>query len=115
MTLYSVMPYREPNSPYSSKPQGHSIADKTEYIKQLTALLESKDFRERIRGIDQLVADCHNSPSMVVHSLFPVRKTPPLLLVNARYFTPLSPFLVRLLPFPFLVTFSPFLPAPPGV
>uniref|UniRef100_A0A8C5F7A5 TOG domain-containing protein n=1 Tax=Gadus morhua TaxID=8049 RepID=A0A8C5F7A5_GADMO len=36
-----------------------------EYIRQLTALLESKDFRERIKGLDQLVADCQHNPSMV--------------------------------------------------
>ncbi|XP_059915961.1 TOG array regulator of axonemal microtubules protein 1-like [Gadus macrocephalus] len=58
---------REPNSKYSSKPQGPIID-----IRQLTALLESKDFRERIKGIDQLVADCQHKPSMVVRSLFPV-------------------------------------------
>ncbi|XP_059915960.1 TOG array regulator of axonemal microtubules protein 1-like [Gadus macrocephalus] len=63
---------REPNSKYSSKPQGPIIEDKAEYIRQLTALLESKDFRERIKGIDQLVADCQHKPSMVVRSLFPV-------------------------------------------
>ncbi|CAL8272182.1 unnamed protein product [Merluccius merluccius] len=56
----------------SSKSQGHSFTDKREYIKQLHALLESKDFRERIKGIDQLVADCQTNPSMVVDSLFPV-------------------------------------------
>ncbi|XP_056453179.1 TOG array regulator of axonemal microtubules protein 1-like [Gadus chalcogrammus] len=63
---------REPNSKYSSKPQGPIMEDKFEYIRQLTALLESKDFRERIKGLDQLVADCQHNPSMVIRSLFPV-------------------------------------------
>ncbi|CAL8343301.1 unnamed protein product [Arctogadus glacialis] len=63
---------REPNSKYSSKPQGPIMEDKAEYIRQLTALLESKDFRERIKGLDQLVADCQHNPSMVIRSLFPV-------------------------------------------
>ncbi|XP_059915070.1 TOG array regulator of axonemal microtubules protein 1-like [Gadus macrocephalus] len=63
---------REPNSKYSSKPQGPIMEDKPEYIRQLTALLESKDFRERIKGLDQLVADCQHNPSMVIRSLFPV-------------------------------------------
>ncbi|CAL8302532.1 unnamed protein product [Arctogadus glacialis] len=63
---------REPNSKCSTKPQGPIIEDKAEYIRQLTALLESKDFRERIKGIDQLVADCQHNPSMVIRSLFPV-------------------------------------------
>uniref|UniRef100_A0A3Q2TEL1 TOG domain-containing protein n=1 Tax=Fundulus heteroclitus TaxID=8078 RepID=A0A3Q2TEL1_FUNHE len=44
---------REPNSNYSCKHQTQSIADKTEYIKQISGLLGSKDFRERIKGIDQ--------------------------------------------------------------
>ena len=93
MTLYFVVPSREPNSKYSSKPQGPIIEDKAEYIRQLTALLESKEFRERIKGLDQLVADCQHNPSMVIRSLFPVRKTPPPL-VNAHYFT------LALIPFP---------------
>ncbi|XP_056453175.1 TOG array regulator of axonemal microtubules protein 1-like [Gadus chalcogrammus] len=63
--------YGEPNK-YSSKPQGPIIEDKAEYIRQLTALLESKDFRKRIKGLDQLVADCQHNPSMVIRSLFPV-------------------------------------------
>ncbi|CAL8311867.1 unnamed protein product [Gadus morhua 'NCC'] len=63
---------REPNSKCSSKPQGPIMEDKFEYIRQLTALLESKDFRERIKGLDQLVADCQHNPSMVIRSLFPV-------------------------------------------
>ena len=57
---------------YSGRPPAHSIADKTEYIKQLTALLGSKDFRERIKGIDQLVVDCEHNPNMVIGSIFPV-------------------------------------------
>ncbi|KAL0969200.1 hypothetical protein UPYG_G00223780 [Umbra pygmaea] len=57
---------------HSGRPQAHSIADKTEYIKQLTDLLGSKDFRERISGIDQLVGDCQHIPNMVVGSIFPV-------------------------------------------
>lgn len=56
----------------NSKSQFHSIADKTEYVKQLKALLASKDFRERIKGIDQLVADCKENPYMVMCNMFPV-------------------------------------------
>lgn len=63
---------RESNSRYSCKYQTQSIADKTEYIKQISGLLGSKDFRERIKGIDQLVADCEHNPNMVINSLFPV-------------------------------------------
>ncbi|XP_056151819.1 TOG array regulator of axonemal microtubules protein 1 [Lampris incognitus] len=63
---------RESSSQYSCRSQVHSIADKTEYIKQISALLGSKDFRERIKGIDQLVADCQHNPTMVISSIFPV-------------------------------------------
>lgn len=67
---------REPlvnrDSQYNVRAQVHSIADKTEYIKQISALLGSKDFRERIKGIDQLVADCEHNPNMVIGNLFPV-------------------------------------------
>lgn len=64
--------YRESNSHNSCRSQTHSIADKTEYIKQISGLLGSKDFRERIKGIDQLAADCQHNPNMVINSIFPV-------------------------------------------
>lgn len=54
------------------KAQIQSIADKTEYIKQLKALLGSKDFRERIKGISQLVTDCEDNPYLVIGNMFPV-------------------------------------------
>lgn len=63
---------RESNSHYSSRSQTQSISDKTEYIKQMSGLLGSKDFRERIRGIDQIVADCENNPNVIINSIFPV-------------------------------------------
>lgn len=63
---------RESNSVYSCKHQTQSIADKNEYIAQISGLLGSKDFRERIKGIDQLVADCEHNPNMVINSIFPV-------------------------------------------
>ncbi|XP_065822379.1 TOG array regulator of axonemal microtubules protein 1 isoform X2 [Labrus bergylta] len=63
---------RDSNSHYSCRSQTQSIADKSEYIKQISGLLGSKDFRERIKGIDQLAADCQNNPNMVINSIFPV-------------------------------------------
>lgn len=63
---------RESNSHYSCRSQTQSIADKTEYIKQISGLLGSKDFRERIKGIDQLAADCQHNPNMVINSIFQV-------------------------------------------
>lgn len=64
--------YRESNSHYSSRPQTQSIADKNEYIQQISGLLGSKDFRERIKGIDQLVADSQHNPKLVINSIYPV-------------------------------------------
>lgn len=61
---------RDSNRYYSGRSQ--NIADKTEYVKQISGLLSSKDFRERIKGIDQLVADCQNNPNLVINSIFPV-------------------------------------------
>ncbi|XP_034531485.1 TOG array regulator of axonemal microtubules protein 1 isoform X1 [Notolabrus celidotus] len=63
---------RESNSHYSCRSQTQSIADKNEYIKQISGLLGSKDFRERIKGIDQLASDCQNNPNMVINGIFPV-------------------------------------------
>ncbi|XP_029316331.1 TOG array regulator of axonemal microtubules protein 1 isoform X2 [Cottoperca gobio] len=63
---------RESNSHYSCRSQTQSIADKTEYIKQISGLLGSKDFRERIKGMDQLAADCQHNPNMVINSIYPL-------------------------------------------
>ncbi|XP_033978823.1 TOG array regulator of axonemal microtubules protein 1 isoform X1 [Trematomus bernacchii] len=63
---------REANSHNSCRSQTQSIADKTEYIKQISDLLGSKDFRERIKGIDQLAADCQHNPNMVIKSIYPL-------------------------------------------
>ncbi|KAI4803653.1 hypothetical protein KUCAC02_025316 [Chaenocephalus aceratus] len=63
---------REANSHNSCRSQTQSIADKTEYIKQISGLLGSKDFRERIKGIDQLAADCQHNPNMVIKSIYPL-------------------------------------------
>ncbi|XP_068608387.1 TOG array regulator of axonemal microtubules protein 1 [Brachionichthys hirsutus] len=66
---------RESDSHYSSRSQTlkhQSVADKAEYVEQISGLLDSKDFRERIKGIDQLAADCRQNPSVVINSIFPV-------------------------------------------
>ncbi|XP_043088356.1 TOG array regulator of axonemal microtubules protein 1 isoform X2 [Puntigrus tetrazona] len=55
-----------------SKASVHSLADRSEYVKQMKTLLNSKDFRERMKAIDQLVCDCEENPALVVSSLFPV-------------------------------------------
>ncbi|XP_061157356.1 TOG array regulator of axonemal microtubules protein 1-like isoform X1 [Syngnathus typhle] len=63
---------RMSNSNYSNRSQTRSITDKNEYLKYITTLLGSKDFRERIKGMDQLVADCQHNRNVVIHNLFPV-------------------------------------------
>ncbi|RVE57085.1 hypothetical protein OJAV_G00212550 [Oryzias javanicus] len=63
---------RESRSHPSCRSQPKSIADKTVYIEQISGLLASKDFKERIKGIDQLVADCQDNPNMVINSMFPL-------------------------------------------
>ncbi|XP_026116337.1 TOG array regulator of axonemal microtubules protein 1-like isoform X3 [Carassius auratus] len=55
-----------------SKAATHSLADRSEYVKQMKTLLNSKDFRERIKAIDQLVCDCEENPALVISNLFPV-------------------------------------------
>uniref|UniRef100_A0A8D3CRD6 TOG domain-containing protein n=1 Tax=Scophthalmus maximus TaxID=52904 RepID=A0A8D3CRD6_SCOMX len=55
---------REPLNQTNRWPLKHNC-NKTEYIKQISGLLGSKDFRERIKGIDQLVVDCQHNPNMV--------------------------------------------------
>ncbi|KTG03590.1 hypothetical protein cypCar_00042460, partial [Cyprinus carpio] len=55
-----------------SKAAVHSLADRSEYVKQMKTLLNSKDFRERIKAIDQLVCDCEENPALVISSLFPL-------------------------------------------
>ncbi|XP_034015371.1 TOG array regulator of axonemal microtubules protein 1 [Thalassophryne amazonica] len=60
------------NSHYSCRAQTHSVADKIEYVQQISALMASKDFRQRIKGIDQLVSDCQDSPNTVINSMFPL-------------------------------------------
>lgn len=55
-----------------SKPAVHSLADRSEYVSQMKTLLSSRDFRERIKALDQLVCDCEENPSLITGSLFPV-------------------------------------------
>lgn len=72
LTTITCVICRESNSHYSCRSQTQSVADKTEYIKQISGLLGSKDFKERIKGINQLVADCQHNPNVVISSIYPV-------------------------------------------
>uniref|UniRef100_A0A8C5GQ30 TOG domain-containing protein n=1 Tax=Gouania willdenowi TaxID=441366 RepID=A0A8C5GQ30_GOUWI len=49
---------------YSSRAQTQSVADKNHYIEQLSGLMGSKDFKDRIQGINQIVADSQNDPNV---------------------------------------------------
>uniref|UniRef100_A0A8C5N703 TOG domain-containing protein n=1 Tax=Gouania willdenowi TaxID=441366 RepID=A0A8C5N703_GOUWI len=44
--------------------QTQSVADKNHYIEQLSGLMGSKDFKDRIQGINQIVADSQNDPNV---------------------------------------------------
>lgn len=64
------------------------VGNKTEYSEQLTSLLASNDFRDRIRGIDQLVADCQHNPNMVISTIFPVSPS----FISALFFVVLNEY-----------------------
>lgn len=49
-----------------------NLVDNHEFIKQLTGTLSSKDFRERIKGIHQLVSECETNQDLIVSNVFPV-------------------------------------------
>ncbi|CAN0409780.1 unnamed protein product [Lampetra planeri] len=61
----SAMPPRE--APY--RPLARSQSDYSERLKAVTGLLASKDFRERIKGIEMLVETCHANPDCVASNV----------------------------------------------
>ncbi|XP_078714611.1 TOG array regulator of axonemal microtubules protein 1-like [Lampetra fluviatilis] len=60
-----AMPPRE--APY--RPLARSQSDYSERLKAVTGLLASKDFRERIKGIEMLVETCHANPDCVASNV----------------------------------------------
>ncbi|MGH0188795.1 UNVERIFIED_CONTAM: hypothetical protein FKN15_031204 [Acipenser sinensis] len=54
------------------KPAVRNLVDNHEFIKQLTGTLNSKDFRERIKGIHQLVSECETNQDLIVSNVFPI-------------------------------------------
>ncbi|KAM6335385.1 TOG array regulator of axonemal microtubules protein 1 [Podargus strigoides] len=42
------------------------LLGREQYVRDITALLNAKDFRDRIKGIKQLLSDTENNPDMVV-------------------------------------------------
>ncbi|XP_028306250.1 TOG array regulator of axonemal microtubules protein 1-like isoform X2 [Gouania willdenowi] len=62
-------PVNKTNSHYSSKAQTQTVADKNQYIEQLSGLMGSKDFKVRIQGINQIVADSQNNPKVIISNI----------------------------------------------
>uniref|UniRef100_UPI00398E8746 TOG array regulator of axonemal microtubules protein 1 isoform X7 n=1 Tax=Pristiophorus japonicus TaxID=55135 RepID=UPI00398E8746 len=50
---------------YTWKPSPRNLMENAEYLKEITGLLGAKDFRDRSRGIEQLLTDCQNSQELV--------------------------------------------------
>uniref|UniRef100_A0A8C4XF58 TOG array regulator of axonemal microtubules 1 n=1 Tax=Erpetoichthys calabaricus TaxID=27687 RepID=A0A8C4XF58_ERPCA len=54
------------------KPSPRNLVENTEFVKQLTGLLNAKDFRDRTKGIEQLLADCERNPDLIISNIFPI-------------------------------------------
>ncbi|XP_051874923.1 TOG array regulator of axonemal microtubules protein 1 isoform X2 [Pristis pectinata] len=51
---------------YTWKPSPRNLMENAEYLKEITGLLGAKDFRDRSRGIEQLLTDCQNNQELVI-------------------------------------------------
>ncbi|XP_072127220.1 TOG array regulator of axonemal microtubules protein 1 isoform X2 [Mobula birostris] len=51
---------------YTWKPCPRNLMENAEYLKEITGLLSAKDFRDRSRGIEQLLTDCQNNQELVI-------------------------------------------------
>ncbi|XP_078090289.1 TOG array regulator of axonemal microtubules protein 1 isoform X2 [Mustelus asterias] len=51
---------------YTWRPTPRNLMENAEYIKEITGLLGAKDFRDRSRGIEQLLTDCQNNQELVI-------------------------------------------------
>ncbi|XP_041069813.1 TOG array regulator of axonemal microtubules protein 1 isoform X1 [Carcharodon carcharias] len=51
---------------YTWRPSPRNLMENAEYLKEITGLLGAKDFRDRSRGIEQLLTDCLNNQELVV-------------------------------------------------
>eukprot|EP00062_Callorhinchus_milii_P018045 gi/632971096/ref/XP_007902004.1/ PREDICTED: protein FAM179B [Callorhinchus milii] len=54
---------------YTWKPTQRNLIENAEYIKDITNLLGAKDFRDRSRGIEQLVTNCQNNQDLVITNI----------------------------------------------
>ncbi|XP_072347444.1 TOG array regulator of axonemal microtubules protein 1 isoform X2 [Scyliorhinus torazame] len=48
------------------KPSPRNLMENSEYLKEITGLLGAKDFRDRSRGIEQLLTDCQSNQELVI-------------------------------------------------
>lgn len=87
------MPQDTPSAKGKRTVPAKGVGNKTEYSEQLTSLLASNDFRDRMKGIDQLVADCQHNPNMVINTIFPVSPSS----ISAGFFVVMNEF--RLVPY----------------
>ncbi|XP_048455642.1 TOG array regulator of axonemal microtubules protein 1 isoform X3 [Rhincodon typus] len=51
---------------YTWRPSPRNLIENEEYLKEITGLLGAKDFRDRSRGIEQLLTDCQNNQDLVI-------------------------------------------------
>ncbi|XP_072424528.1 TOG array regulator of axonemal microtubules protein 1 [Chiloscyllium punctatum] len=51
---------------YTWRPSPRNLIENAEYLKEITGLLGAKDFRDRSRGIEQLLTDCQNNQELVI-------------------------------------------------
>ncbi|XP_069772437.1 TOG array regulator of axonemal microtubules protein 1 isoform X2 [Narcine bancroftii] len=51
---------------YTWKPSPRNLMENAEYLKEITGLLNAKDFRDRSRGIEQLLTDCQKNKELVI-------------------------------------------------
>lgn len=56
----------------SRKAAPRSAVENAEYVKAITGLLNAKDFRDRITGIKQLLADTQSNQDLVVANIVKV-------------------------------------------
>ncbi|XP_067847964.1 TOG array regulator of axonemal microtubules protein 1 [Heptranchias perlo] len=57
---------------YTWKPTPRNLIENAEYLQEITGLLGAKDFRDRSRGIEQLLTDCQNNQELVVVNIIKI-------------------------------------------
>ncbi|KAG9354791.1 hypothetical protein JZ751_001504 [Albula glossodonta] len=55
-----------------AKTKTYSVAEREDYVEAMRAQMGSKDFQQRVKAIDKIVADCKEKPSFVAACKFPV-------------------------------------------